>query len=299
MRLPSPRLLEPGFRLGASFEARFSDDGSKLVTLGKRPTVWDVATRRKLGTTPQLAHASHADFSPDGKRLAIKSTAGIVMVVDVASLEEVAPRFGGNYGEGSDIRFSPCGEFLIDGSWSGHLLVRSADTGEVAWTEYQADGMVNRLQTVGNRSLCLYERAARYPGPHRHFLREWPFSDGEATELIGLERGGMATLTEDGQRLALQGPKLDVYDVSDPGRCRLLASAPGVHDALAWSPSGDFLAAAGDGAGAIFSSELELVHREQLEYPSDADWSPAGDLIAFGAWSQGIVLAWPQALVQS
>jgi hypothetical protein len=44
----------------------------------------------------------------------------------------------------------------------------------------------------------------------------------------------------------------------------------------------------------VFSSELELLFSEELGYPSDADWSPTGDLVAFGDWSQGIVLPWPQ-----
>src|ERR1700760_3943458 len=52
------RRLAPGFRIGASFQARFSDDGSLLATLGKRITLWDVASRERMAAGPPFRHAS-------------------------------------------------------------------------------------------------------------------------------------------------------------------------------------------------------------------------------------------------
>lgn len=64
--------------------ARFDDSGQRLVTLGKRITLWNVARRERIAKGPSLAHAAQVDFSPDGKVIVAKNTLGDVLLVDAA-----------------------------------------------------------------------------------------------------------------------------------------------------------------------------------------------------------------------
>ena len=69
-------------KLGCSYGVRFSHDGTRLAVLGRDLVLWDVAARTKLWRGKFIAHMSGMAFSPDGSRLAIKSTTGQIAVVD-------------------------------------------------------------------------------------------------------------------------------------------------------------------------------------------------------------------------
>ena len=93
-----------------------------------------------------------------------KNTSGEVVVFDAASLEELARFAGEGYGEGTSVRFSPCGRYLIDGSWGGRLLVREADSGSVAWEEAGADGAIfGHAMHARDRTFWVYRRWTGVP----------------------------------------------------------------------------------------------------------------------------------------
>jgi hypothetical protein len=152
--------LKPGFRIGSSFQARFDDQGSRLAAIGRgrRGALWDVARRAKIGFFPQLKHTSSISFSPDGSLLACKNTYGDILVVDVATLTEHTHVPGKAYGEGADVHFSPCGRYLLDGSWQGHLLVREVRSGAVVWEEFVEGTTVSELTCCRNRQVWAYTR---------------------------------------------------------------------------------------------------------------------------------------------
>jgi WD40 repeat protein len=287
--------LKPGFRLGASFKARFSDDGALLATLGQRPTLWNVADRAKLGRGPLLSHSSEVDFSPGGAQFVVKNTSGDVLLVDVQSLDQRAAFSGEPFGEGTAIRFSPCGRYLFDGSWSGRLVVRTAETGDVVWEEREPDAAIFHLHGTRDRQTWVYDRWTR-PDRRRLLRRAWPPWENEPVDLA-IEHGLCFAITEDRQRLAVVGHDLEVWDISAPHEPALLHSSPaaqgGSGDSLAWSPDGGFLVHGADGAGRVFTPELDEVMTVPVEYVSDAEFSPDGRLLALGDWSKGIVVAWP------
>jgi WD40 repeat protein len=295
MTSQSRQLLKPGFRLGASFKARFSDDGAFLATLGQRPTLWNVADRAKLGKGPLLSHASEVDFSPDGAQLVVKNTSGDVLLLDVNSLEQRVAFSGKPFGEGTAIRFSPCGRYLFDGSWSGHLLVRSSESGEVVWDEHDPDAAIFHLQGTRDRQIWVYDRWTR-PNRHCFLVRAWPPWENEPLDLA-IERGSRFAIAEDRQRFAVVGRDLEIWDISAPQEPALLhraaAAQGGTGDSLAWSPDGEFLVHGADGAGRVFTGSLDEVRTAQVQYVSDAEFSPDGRLLALGDWSKGIVMAWP------
>jgi hypothetical protein len=68
-------------------------------------------------------------------QIVAENTLGDVVLLDVETLRENLRLPGSTDGEGSGVRFSPCGRFVIDRSWRGNLLVGDAASGEVVLHE--------------------------------------------------------------------------------------------------------------------------------------------------------------------
>jgi WD40 repeat protein len=273
--------LKPGFRIGASFRARFDAHGERLVTLGKRITLWNVAARTRIGIGPPLRSPVHVDFSPDGAQVAAKGNEGEILVFDARSLAEVA-RFPG--AGTPPLRFSPCGRYLLDG-----LTIRDAASGQPVWQE--GGDTVFDLACTGDRRLWAYTQVSRQRT--RFFTRTWPFWDADPRPLP-LEHGVAIALTDDGRRLAVAAGDVQVWDLDvEPTVLARRAVDGGTPDALSWSPDGTALAHCENRAAYVYDAELsELVSMPHL-YGCDADFSPRGDLVAFGSWSKGIVIPRP------
>src|SRR3954466_1674879 len=176
---------KPGFRIGASFRAAFSDDGIHLVTVGKRVTVWDVAERKRVASVHPFSHELEADVSPDSCWLVVKNTLGDVVVLERETLAERIRLPAKPYREGTAIRFSPCGAFLVDGSWAGDLLVRDATRGQGVFHEQV--GSVRRLDCSRDRMRWLY--TAEGMGL---VTRLWPFEENDPFPYRLLRRGSTA-----------------------------------------------------------------------------------------------------------
>ena len=121
--------------LGCAYGVRFSPDGTRLAVLGHDLILWDVAARQKLWRGKPVPHCSAMAFSPDGSRLAVKSTTGLMAVVDAATGDVIVNFRNKKDGEGSGPAWSPCGQYVADGGWNGRLQVREAATGEVVFAQ--------------------------------------------------------------------------------------------------------------------------------------------------------------------
>lgn len=115
-------------KLGCSYGVRFSPDGTRLAVLGRDLVLWDVASRTRLWRGKFIAHCSSMAFSPDGGRLAIKSTTGQLAVVDAEAGQLLVNFQNKKDGEGCAPAWSPCGQYLAYGSWHGRLRVRDAQS---------------------------------------------------------------------------------------------------------------------------------------------------------------------------
>src|SRR4051794_2270587 len=289
---------KPGFRIGASFRAAFSDDGIHLVTVGKRVTVWDVAERKRVASVHPFSHELEADVSPDSCWLVVKNTLGDVVVLERETLAERIRLPGKTYGEGAAIRFSPCGAFLVDGSWAGDLLVRDATSGQVVFHEQV--GSVRRLDCSRDRMRWLY--TAEGMGL---VTRLWPFEENDPVPIPSaasrLDCGWGAMLSDDGALLArATGVAIETWQV-DPenghweqrGRCEVPISGSGY--ALAWHPEAEIVAYAASGVALLLTADAAPIWwAPGFEYGCDATFSRDGDLLAVGDWSKGAVLALDQ-----
>ncbi|MEG0881739.1 MAG: WD40 repeat domain-containing protein, partial [Janthinobacterium sp.] len=143
-------------KLGCSYGVRFSPDGTRLAVLGRDLVLWDVAARQKLWRGKFLAHMSDMAFSPDGSRIAIKSTTGQLAVVDAEAGQLLLNLQNKKEGEGCGPAWSPCGRYLADSGWDGSLRLRDAQTGEVLFTQAHAGEMLRDICAIdGGRRLLV------------------------------------------------------------------------------------------------------------------------------------------------
>jgi len=292
--------LKPGFRIGSSFKATFSPTGDRLVTIGKRITLWDVLARARIATGPPLAHTSELDWSPDGKLVVAKNTLGEVLILDGKTLAELGRFSGSGFGEGTEVRFALDGETFVDATWSGSLMVRDTRTGKVMWEE-SGEGL-RSLTSTPDRLNWLYTRSTS-TGYHV-IVRRWPFKEHPGAVLSREEERMVwdVALSRDGRLAAVAlSAGLSVYEDAGIRGWRLVAErrdlpTSGTHDTVAVSPDGSAIAYSGKQVATVFDRELNTIHETPMPYACAVEFAPAGDLLALGDWtSAGLVIAWPPA----
>jgi hypothetical protein len=282
------------FKLRSSSRVRFSDDGAYLVSLGRRITLWDVAKGRRAASGPHFADPASADFSPDGRMVAVKNTSGDVLVMSVPALEEVARLSGAGIGEGTPIRFSPDGRHIVDACWGGALMVRDPTDGSMAWRE--TGHSIFRLACTHDRATWVYDRG-------QTLVRGWPFDTNapEAVSSLGAPPGPVA-ISDDGNRVVAVSGGLQVSERhADRGgwsEPRLVHPAPfdGLDHGLCWGPGGE-LVYTHQHAVWVFH-DLHAAPRAMRVpfWAFDIAISPTGATVAIGGWDAGLVTDWPLEL---
>jgi WD40 repeat protein/tRNA A-37 threonylcarbamoyl transferase component Bud32 len=97
----------------------FSPDGRLLATVTEHgTTLWDTATWRRVGPPLRSRQGGWgwADFSPDGRTLAIAGGKGRVELWDVATREELRELIDPSRAALAVVRFSPDGRFVAAGA---------------------------------------------------------------------------------------------------------------------------------------------------------------------------------------
>jgi WD40 repeat protein len=111
----------------------FSPDGRLLAASGtgdRQVTLWDVATRKRVGRLPHPIFIASMAFDPAGRTLATSAADGKVRLWDLASQREIGvPLPGAENGTGTNISaFDPSGNHLIAFYDSGAAFVWDMDT---------------------------------------------------------------------------------------------------------------------------------------------------------------------------
>lgn len=237
----------------------FSPDGKTLASSSWDKTVvlWDVATRRPVGTP--LAHDQAvygAEFHPAGSMLASSDGSGRVVLWDLASRRPVAEPAASSATEVSGLAFDPSGDVLAWGTepsgsdrpmitlwsvparkalrpaWPGHVLAFSPDRRSIATGGPDGDSILLRNVATGRPIASLKGFDGR--------LRSLAF-DPEGKILASGSDDGRVTLWD--------------VDARQPVAAPLAAHAAPVN-CLAFSPDGRTLASgSGDKSVVLWSLE--------------------------------------------
>jgi WD40 repeat protein len=291
-------------KIGTSHAVAFSKDGELLATLGQDVWIWNLASRSKTVRVHPFSHPSYAVFSPDQRSITVKNTSGRIVIVEVQSGRTIVDFNNAGDGEGSNLLYSPCGEFILDGTWAGRLSVRRASSGAREFVQDFQGETIGSVHSCGNGRRWivahgLKEMADDRPPPPDYFsVWEWPFRTGEYTllpEKISFSRS--SALSNDGKLLAVihgaPPDTLSVLQLSD-GACigTTDVQAGGTGSALSWSPDGRLIASVQDGLIVFYAwPGLTTMHKLPLAYACDVAFSARGGWLALGSWEAGWVLA--------
>jgi WD40 repeat protein len=290
-------------KIGKNYALALSPDGIRLAALGRFVFVWDLVARKKLFRCHPCTHPSKACYSPDGAHLAVKSTSGRIVIVAADDGRTVADFENQSEGEGSNVAYSACGTFLVDGSWGGCLRVRDANRGEIVFEEKFPQEMICAIcrNATGQRWYIEHRPIARPSenrAPPAYFsLWEWPFQRETCSVLpCRFDHLYSWSLSHDGAYLAVvRRASADVLELYSASNATLLGTVPvapgGTGAAIRWAPDGGLLGSVQDNRTAIYRiPDLLCVAEFPLPFPSDIAFCRQLQLAALGDWQQGIVV---------
>lgn len=299
-------MRDKSLKIAKSYSVAFSPDAQTLATLGRDICIWDIRSRTKRLRAHPFAHPSRLSFSPSGEHLAVKSTSGQIVLLSVHDGVVACDFRNLDDGEGSNLRFSACGDYIIDASWSGRVFVRRATSGNLEFETDFPGEMITSVHRDLNGETWVFEHQPIATSDHAppaacYFsIWRWPFSRvGYKLSPTRVQFVTGSALAPDATRLAIVhgAPPLELTVCSLIEGVRL-ASCPvtygGTGTALAWSPEASLLGSIQDGKAVLYHSRtLEKYYEFTLPYPSDIEFSPGGDCVAIGSWQSGFVQSLP------
>jgi len=290
-------------KLPTAYALAASADGSLVAALGRDVVIASSSVMRRLYSSHPVSNPSDACFNNEGTQLAIKSTSGHIVVLRTVDSAVLCDHANQHEGEGSALHFSPCGEYLIDGSWDGRISVRAAvqpgTTTEIAFD----NEMITVASPSANRLLWLFchqpkaKGGANRPAPPYLTLWQWPLSRPDATIRPGFDNIYSAALSPDGTLVALVGydhstqqTELRMISIAGELLSSRLVSTGGTGNSLRWSPDGAFVGSVQDRRIAVYlSAELSEVAAFGFENPSDICFAADHSYIALGTWGFGLI----------
>ena len=281
---------------------KFVPGSDLVISAGKSVCSWAEFGRKRWAAAEPFSDPAHLDVSPNGQFVVVKSTAGKIAVLAVPTLSLVRYLQDAPASEGCQVCFSPCGEFIVDGTWQGDLRCRAVASGEVHFSESVEHSMVIWLSHNATRTKFLYVRQPKAlgdatPAPSIVSVRAWPFSSHDEQSVHGDWHHVLASaISPDAERVAVLHhsggeANLEVVSLSSAGLVsRTSFPLGGTNHALSWSPDGRLLACVQHGQVGFFeTATLSAVATQEDPYPCFVEFSPDGSLVALGSWEQGTV----------
>ena len=295
-------VMRKPLKIGRSYSVALSPDQTRLAALGRFIFVWDLQLGKNVLRCQPFSHPSHASFSPSGKVIAVKNTPGRIVIVDADDGDTVADFQNQSDGEGSNLTYSACGDFVVDGSWAGWLRVRQSSDGKTVFEEQFPHEMIRAVHRDASNQRWIVEHqpkvrpSEKFAPPAYFSLWEWPFRTKTFSVLpyrIGLLCS--SALSTDGRHLALvrrdTSTVLEVCGVpSETPLWTAPISVSGTGSALSWSPDGSLLASVQEKKIAVYRVPgLSRIAEFALEYPADIAFCPMFKSVELAYWQQGLV----------
>jgi WD40 repeat protein/serine/threonine protein kinase len=259
---------------------------------GGEVCVWDAPTGALLRRRHAPGTVHRVVFRPDGKRIALATTDGAVLIWDAATLAELlrTPASGQIV---QAIAFSPDGQLLALAGWDETVKVCDAATGGVVFT---FRGHKARVQSVAFHPDGKYIAS----GDGAATVRFWEVATGiEKWNLLGHKSAvyGVA-FNPDGKLLASgsSNGNLRIWDLESGRAIQSLTSNSGAVLGNCFSPDGRYLAYCGGDATVrvwdVESGVQRLIYRGHTAPVDSVQFSPDGRRLVSASPQEAAVKVW-------
>ena len=279
--------------LPAVYQFALSAEGKRLAVIGRNVVMTDPSRMARLYSCHPISHPLCAAFSPDGARLAVKSTSGGILLLAAESGEIILDFTNKTDGEGAAIAFSACGRYLIDASWNGDIIVRDTLCGLPDQRHAFAGEMIVCVLPSSDRSTWVFlhqPKATSQTEPVAlPYITVWKWPLTEYRELALETRATSAELSPDGKVIVIANDLQIQFLLVANGnvlksvlaeRCRRIR----------WSPDGALVAFVLQSSIAVYAfPSYELVDIFEQEFASDICFSPDNSFFAYGGWGSGVL----------
>ncbi len=281
----------------------FSPSEDRVAYIGRNVRVLSIESRKTLFSVHPFSHPSTIDFSPDGVRLAVKSTSGHVVILDAESGQLLKDFRNKREGEGSSALFSRCGQYVITVSWDGLLSIRDAATAEPVFVYNHDACMLNDLSAPADRRFFVYSIGRRPPSdfepppPEIVVLRPWPIRESAYQELPRRWSFICAMQVSPSGRYVgvVHGAPPETFEVYDLEAFRTVSQCEvefgGTGCSLSWSSDEMLIATNGKQKCRVLEMpSLSCRHDIRMEYPCFVGFSPSSRFLALGSWSESFIV---------
>ena len=294
------------FRLPMSYETVCTADGRMFVCVGRRVNGFDLENCQRILSARPFPHASHSDFSPDNKELAVKYTNGRIVILDLATGDVMRDYKNQKEGEGSEAFFSPDGQELVDGSWNGLISIRKLSGPGVSTKQFPGE-MIDRISHDSQkRSWLIQHRKKVQPGqqwPDYDYLvlHRWPLFERKQKVFSFDYYLQSATISPDGSRICLICRRrgggnwwMQVVRASDS---KIIAinteiKIDGTGSELAWSTDSNLVGSVQKRRFVFYrASDLVTLGELPCQYPSSICFLPKDDLVVLGTWNSSALVS--------
>ena len=197
---------------------------------------------------PDTYNGGSLALSPDGKTIAFGNSTKVILW-DISSRQMIGEPLNSQIGSVANLAFSPDGKVLAAGSYGGQIRLWNlatrqpmgepiaSDSSSIEDLAFSPDSQTLASSSRGENSTIKLWRVA-----DRQLLGQMP--QNYRGEILSI------AFSPDGRTLASAGGDGDVrlWDVTDPGKPRLLSRMPARHGtawSVAFSPDGQMVASAG------------------------------------------------------
>ena len=227
--------------------ACISPDGQRIVTSNPLSitdatlTVWDTATGAELANVPGSASMDKCPFSPDGRRIVVRSAEdhaaqGVAKVCEVEAGKELLT-LKGHTQMITSAEFSPDGKYIITGSCDQTAKVWDAESGRELLT---IRGHCDMIQSVGFSP----DGRRIVTGSADRTVKVWEFSIGRDLLTFDGQSLRMGALSRDGKSIVTAGEDsgAKLWDTSSGRELLTFEGHAKEFRGLAFSPDGRLVA---------------------------------------------------------
>lgn len=299
-----PAHSDPALTFSKGYAAIVSPLETFVAYLGREVVIADLVERKQMHSLYLLKHPSHVTFSADESLLAVKSTWGEIAIVktdDGKTLSSMRPR---KQDEGAAIHFSPCSQYLVEGSWSGDIRVRDVATLSITKRFAYEGEMVVATSPNFAADSWVFAHQPKQIDESTKVLRpylscwNWPLTQPQLVLNLDLDHLYAASQAPSAQYIAVVGSSRScsmnkLHVLSKDGE--LLASSPvslsGTRHSISWSRDSTLVGYTAANEFLIFDvPALNIVTRIPDAYPADIAFFNSNKEAVLASWKKGRIV---------